>query len=125
MSSPSWKENHLMVWMIAFVFSAFHLQFYGLIPRIVLGLWMGYLLLWTRSLWVPIIAHTLNNSTVVVFTFIANRGVIEEETLNNFGLADNGQIPWLALSSAVVTLAVVLLARKKLPQNSPLFHFFL
>lgn len=111
--SPTWKENHVAVWVVAIVFSAIHLQFYGFFPRLVLGVWLGYLLVWTRNLWVPIISHTLNNSMVVVFTFMANRGIIEESALDNFGIAPQGQIPWLAISSAIATFALIIIARKK------------
>lgn len=57
---------HIAIWIVAFVFSAFHFQVFGFIPRMLLGAYFGYLLLWTRSIWTPIIAHTLNNSIYVV-----------------------------------------------------------
>ena len=100
--------THTVVWIVAIIFSAIHLQFYGFIPRMVLGLWLGYLLVWTRSLWVPIIAHTLNNSTVVVFSYLANKGIVSENFGDNIGLPADGGIPWLAILSAVasITLAI-------------------
>lgn len=57
---------HAAVWITAIVFSAFHLQFYGFIPRMVLGAYLGYLLVWTRSLWIPVFAHFVNNAVAVV-----------------------------------------------------------
>ena len=62
---------HAAVWITAILFSAFHMQFFGFFPRMILGVWLGYLLVWSRSLWVPIIAHTLNNSNVVFFSYLA------------------------------------------------------
>lgn len=50
----------------ALVFSAVHLQFYGFFPRFLLGLFLGCLLVWTRCLWVPIIAHFYNNAAYIV-----------------------------------------------------------
>ena len=100
--------THAVVWIVAIVFSAIHLQFYGFIPRMVLGLWLGYLLVWTGSLWVPIIAHTLNNSTVVVFNYLSNNGVLPEGYGDNIGLSADGGIPWLAIASLIASIAIAL-----------------
>lgn len=100
--------THTVVWTVAIVFSAFHIQFYGFIPRMVLGVWLGYLLVWTRSLWVPILAHTLNNSTVVVFSYLSNLGIVPEGYADNLGLPDGGSFPWLAMLSAVASIALAI-----------------
>lgn len=57
---------HVVIWTAAILFSAFHLQFYGFFPRMLLGAYFGYLLRWSRSIWLPIFAHFLNNATVVI-----------------------------------------------------------
>ena len=62
-----WNPNpHFVIWSAAILFSAFHLQFYGFIPRMLLGAYFGYLLLWTRSIWIPVFAHFINNATAVI-----------------------------------------------------------
>lgn len=62
-----WSANpHLVIWSAAILFSAFHLQFYGFIPRMLLGAYLGYLLLWTRSIWIPVFAHFINNAIAVI-----------------------------------------------------------
>lgn len=38
-------NRHLAVWITAFIFSAIHLQFYGFLPRFLLGAALGYLFL--------------------------------------------------------------------------------
>lgn len=108
---------HAAVWIVAILFSAFHLQFYGFIPRMVLGAWLGYLLVWTRSLWVPIIAHTLNNSTVVVLSYLANIGVVDQDMGDTIGLPADGAFPWLALCSLVACLALALWAGKHITHS--------
>lgn len=104
--------THAVVWIVAIIFSAIHFQFYGFVPRVVLGLWLGYLLVWTRSLWVPIIAHTLNNSTVVVFSYLANLGIVPEGYGDNLGLPADGGMPWLAICSFVACLALAVWAHR-------------
>ena len=108
--------THAVVWIVAIVFSAIHMQFYGFIPRLVLGLWLGYLLVWTRSLWVPIIAHTLNNSTVVVFSYLSNKGVVAEDFADKLGLPEQGAFPLLALFSVLASLALALWAHRHYSQ---------
>ena len=100
--------NHAVVWITAFLFSALHMQFYGFIPRMLLGVWLGYLFVWTGSLWVPIIAHTLNNSTVVLMSYLSNKGVIPEGFGDNLGLPAAGSFPWLATCSLIASLALAI-----------------
>ncbi len=74
--SQSSKNIHMGIWITAIVFSAFHLQFYGFVPRMLLGAYFGYLLVWSGSLWLPVIAHFVHNSIAVVFSFLYDNGYI-------------------------------------------------
>ncbi|MDR2765734.1 MAG: CPBP family intramembrane metalloprotease [Tannerella sp.] len=56
---------HTVIWLIAVIFSAIHCQFYGFLPRMLLGAYLGYLLYWTKNIWIPIFAHFLNNALAV------------------------------------------------------------
>lgn len=60
------KNGHLAVWITAICFSAFHLQFVGFLPRMLLGGILGYLFLWSKNLWIPILAHFAVNSFQVI-----------------------------------------------------------
>lgn len=53
---------HVIIWVVAVLFSAFHFQFYGFVPRMILGAYFGYLLLWSKSIWLPVCAHFFNNA---------------------------------------------------------------
>ena len=99
---------HAVVWITAIIFSAIHMQFYGFVPRLVLGLWLGYLFVWSGSLWVSIIAHTLNNSSVVLFTYLTNQGIVPQGYGDNLGVPAEGSFPWLAIASIIASLALAL-----------------
>lgn len=101
------RHRVTMVWVVALIFSAIHFQFFGFVPRLLLGAWLGFLLLWSRSLWVPIIAHTLNNATVVVASYLGNIGLIDAAQVDRIGLPDDGGFPVTALLSAVLTVALI------------------
>jgi membrane protease YdiL (CAAX protease family) len=65
-----WTGNkYAAIWITAIIFSAIHVQFYGFIPRMLLGALFGYLLVWSGSLWIPIGAHFLNNSVAVITAY--------------------------------------------------------
>ncbi len=48
------------------LFGVLHLDIYRLIPVSILGIWMGYLVIKTNSIVIPIIAHTANNAIVLL-----------------------------------------------------------
>lgn len=63
------KNKHMGVWITAFIFSLMHLQFYGFLPRVILGVLLGYLFVFSKNLWIPIFIHFLNNALVVTLNF--------------------------------------------------------
>ncbi len=65
------KNPHLAIWLGAVFFSAFHFQFEGFFPRIVLGAVLGYLYYWSINLWIPIILHFFNNAILVSAPYLA------------------------------------------------------
>jgi membrane protease YdiL (CAAX protease family) len=61
---------HIAIWVSAFLFSAFHFQFFGFVPRLLLGAMFGYMMYWSGNLWVPIVAHFVNNGFSVVMMYL-------------------------------------------------------
>ena len=70
------KNIHLAIWLTALVFSLFHLQFFAIIPRIVLGAALGYTYYWSRSIWVPIFFHFINNASIVLASYLYQQKMI-------------------------------------------------
>jgi len=71
------KNMHLAVWLAAILFSFFHMQFYGFVPRIILGALFGYLYAWSGNLAYPIIAHFVNNGFTLFMMYLYNKGAVE------------------------------------------------
>jgi len=81
------KNPHLAIWLGAFFFSAFHLQFEGLFPRILLGALLGYLYYWSINLWIPIILHFFNNAILVSAPYFgASEAIISPEQSMSTGM---------------------------------------
>jgi len=64
------RSGHLAIWFTAFIFSALHFQFFGFVPRFILGLVFGYLFFWSGTLWLPVISHFVNNAFPVVLAYL-------------------------------------------------------
>jgi hypothetical protein len=62
------RSGHIAIWITAIFFSAIHFQFFGFLPRLLLGLSFGYLFFWTGNLWITIIAHFVNNAIPVIIS---------------------------------------------------------
>lgn len=70
------RNIHLSIWFAAFLFSAIHLQFFGFIPRMLLGALFGYLYYWSGNLLIAIIAHFVNNAVSVIALYFHQQGTL-------------------------------------------------
>ena len=117
----NWTRNHHWgIWISAFLFSAMHMQFFGFFPRMVLGAMFGYLLVWTGTMWVSILAHFVNNAMGVMGYYFINKGVISSD-IEELGTRSE-QIPLVFLSVTVTGLLLFLIYRReqsktKMPMN--------
>lgn len=100
---PHTKTPHLLIWAVAFLFSAVHLQFYGFIPRLLLGAWFGYLLWWSGSIFVPMLAHFTNNAISTLAIFSTNKGLIKTD-IDSVGM---DQTWWMCIPSILFFMIVV------------------
>jgi membrane protease YdiL (CAAX protease family) len=82
--------------LTAFIFSAIHMQFFGFLPRFLLGLMLGLMLEYTQSLWVPVTAHFINNATLVILFYLHYNGYIAVEA-DHFGTSHSAVIILLSL----------------------------
>ncbi|MBE0661011.1 MAG: CPBP family intramembrane metalloprotease [Bacteroidales bacterium] len=75
-----WFKNiHWAILITAIIFSAMHLQFYGFLPRTILGIMFGYLFVITKSLWVPILVHFFNNAAAVLSAYLFRKDLLETD----------------------------------------------
>jgi len=94
---------HVSIWTIAILFSAIHMQFFGFFARMIIGAWLGYLLWWTGSIWVPVLAHFTNNALSTLTIFGQNKGVLTDNP-DRWGL-DNTW--WLSLISIILVAGTI------------------
>ena len=99
---------HVAVFLSAFIFSFIHFQFYGFLPRMFLGLLLGYLFYYSGSLWTSILMHFVNNGAAVVVAYLDYKGQIDVD-IDHFGATSN---VWLLGASLVVTVGLIILSAK-------------
>ena len=99
-SQLSTLNSHLSIWLTAIIFSAVHMQFYGFVPRMLMGALFGYMLVWTGSLWVPMLMHFVNNGMAVLLYFMANRAGWDIDKVDAIG---TNETLWLGIVSLVLT----------------------
>jgi hypothetical protein len=105
------KNHHIAIIISAFIFSAFHLQFYGFFPRLFLGILFGYFYYWSGSLTYSIIAHSLNNFFGITLFYLAGKGLFGE----NIDLSVNSSphIPLVFIIGAFMVFCYLVIMLKR------------
>lgn len=110
-----YMSMHYAVFLSAFIFSFLHFQFYGFIPRFVLGIVFGYILEWTGSLWITIIIHFTNNFLAVFFNYLITKNIINN-SIESLGAAST---QWLGYVCAFISFVIIyIMYRKYIALNS-------
>ena len=92
----------------AFIFSAIHLQFYGFIPRFILGILLGLIYWYSGSLWPAIIAHFAYDAFAVVMIWF-NPALADQESVT----VSLGNKTLLATISLALVIGIVILMKKR------------
>ncbi len=104
-----WIKNiHIPVIISAFIFSAIHFQFFGFLPRFVLGVLLGYMFVLTGNIWVPIFAHFFNNAMAVILYYVA----YNSNRLDPDMLASSGFSLYVVLLSTALVIFLLILFQK-------------
>ena len=103
------KNVHVGILLSAVIFSFIHFQFYGFLPRMFLGILLGYMFYVTGSLWMSILMHFVNNGTVVVIYYLNNKGIINVD-VEHFGSVES---IGLIIASVAVTMVLVVWSWRK------------
>ena len=108
------KNEHISIWLTAIIFSAIHVQFFGFFPRMILGVFFGYMLIWTKNIWIPVLAHFVNNAAVTVFAYyytIQGKTYADMQTYESYPII-------VYLGSFIVAVALASWSYKKLVREN-------
>lgn len=102
------KNTHIAIWVTAAIFSAFHMEFYGFLPRMLLGGLFGYFVAWSGSIWPAVWGHFLNNGSAVIITYLYQKKHIK---LNP---DDTNVFSWWQYIFSLIIIIILLLVYKKI-----------
>lgn len=103
------KNHHIVIWVVAIIFSAIHFQFYGFFTRMLLGAFLGYLLYYSKNIWIPVLIHFTHNFLGVMAYY--NSPTSEKlREMDGLGTSDTW---WLAVASISLWFLVFSLFIKK------------
>jgi membrane protease YdiL (CAAX protease family) len=115
------KKPHLAIWITAIAFSALHMQFFGFLPRMLLGVVFGYLFFWTNSLWLPILGHFINNGSVVLMSYFSPE-LLDDTDISIFEQSDYSMVFYIL--SLILTVGLIYIIKRtnqqKNTNNQPL-----
>jgi membrane protease YdiL (CAAX protease family) len=97
------KNAHIGILIASAIFSFIHFEFYGFVPRLILGMLLGYMFYFSGSIWIPMLMHFLNNGTVVLVYFLNNKGITNID-VDTFGQTS---IPILIISIVVMIVLFI------------------
>lgn len=94
--------------LTAIFFSAIHFSFYGFLSRMALGMVLGYVYHYSKTIWLPVLLHFLNNGIAVVILYSIRHNPANVEKM----MDDNLPIYW-----GVLALAGIYYLLKQLKNN--------
>ena len=100
-------NHHAAIWISAIIFSAFHMQFFGFVPRMLLGALFGYLYVWSGNLFLAMFAHFVNNGFSVLMMYLYQKGVITVD------MESSDSAPWSVALIFTIVFAGLLYYFKK------------
>ncbi len=105
------KHKLLAVIITGALFSAIHLQFYGFIPRFLLGVYFGLLLVWSKSIWLPVLAHFVNNflSLLLAALHTKNSLAFNPDTIGT----EKEDAVWVIASTIIVLVCAWLINKRE------------
>ena len=111
-----WFSPQVGVWLGAALFSAIHFQFFGFVPRFVLGLVLGYLYLWSGNIVVSMVAHFTQNAFQLLLLYLTQRGQFGW----GFDPDSSAALPLaLVLPSALLTAGLLYFLHQRLTAPAP------
>lgn len=102
------KNAFLGIFITSIIFSAIHISFYGFLPRLFLGLMLGYIFYYSKNLWLSVTAHFLNNAfSVTVLYSLSRSGKLTPEAMG-----DTYPLYYGVIGAALIVMLFVLFKRE-------------
>lgn len=103
-------KPYVAIVVTAIIFSAFHFSYFGFLSRMSLGIILGIIYFYTKTIWLPMLMHFINNGIgITTLYFVRNNPEKMDAVID-------GNLPYYWV---VVALFVIIILCKKLKETSP------
>jgi membrane protease YdiL (CAAX protease family) len=102
-------KPYIAIVVTAVIFSAFHFSYFGFLSRMSLGIILGIIYFYTKTIWMPMLMHFINNGIgITILYFVRNNPKKMDAVID-------GNLPYYWV---VVALFVIIILCKKLKETS-------
>ena len=104
----------ISILVTALFFSAIHFSYYGFLSRMALGLLLGFIYEFTKTIWLPILLHFINNGIAIVVLFSVRNNPAKIEK----AMDENLPMYWGLI--ALISIYVLLIKLKQISKDAGL-----
>jgi membrane protease YdiL (CAAX protease family) len=91
------RSPWIAITVAAFLFSAMHVQFYGFLPRFVLGILLGALYWYSGSLWTAMLAHFVYDAFLIIVVYNNPASLQDENAISVRNMAMAAAVSFVAM----------------------------
>jgi membrane protease YdiL (CAAX protease family) len=115
------RRPWLGILLTGILFSAVHLSFFGFLPRLFLGMALGYLFYLSNNIWLNIWAHFFNNAMALTSVYrLSQAGKLTAQTVND---SMNDTFPlYLGVLGLLATITLLVLFKKESDRVAAPYH---
>ncbi|MBP5516417.1 MAG: CPBP family intramembrane metalloprotease [Bacteroidales bacterium] len=110
------KNHHVAIIATAAVFSLMHGDIFGFLPRFMLGILLGYLFHYSRSILVNVVVHFFNNALIVILYYLYYQGTTNSNIAEDVHVS--GIVVVVGIAFALVIFYALFLRQKSEKQSS-------
>jgi len=103
-----WFVNpHVAILATSIIFSLIHFSFYGFLPRIALGMMLGYIFYFTGNIWYSVLGHFVNNGLMVTILYVQ---YLKDKTIDT---KVGESAPWWAAIISIILVVFLFLQLRR------------
>ena len=102
-------KPYLAIIVTALIFSAFHFSYFGFLSRMSLGIILGIIYFYTKTIWLPMLMHFINNGIGITILYFVR------DNPKKMDAVIDGNLPYYWV---VLALLVIIILCKKLKETT-------
>ncbi len=107
------NQPHIAILVTSFLFSIVHFSYYGFLPRMALGMILGYIYYYGKSIWLNVSMHFINNGIAITAMYLAtSKGQSAKDVM------DESYPLWIGAVALVFVVGLLMIYKKVCEKNN-------